>query len=93
MSKQLKYGGPAFPRAPIGEDCERPYGHQDGMTLRDWFAGQALNSVGAVDPRLPGDPLPQDYVWPTPTPEKLAERRATWAYMQADAMLAARGEA
>jgi hypothetical protein len=31
-------GGPAFPRAPIGEDCNRPYGHQDGMTLREYAA-------------------------------------------------------
>ena len=30
-------GGAAFPR-PKGEE----YDAQDGMTLRDWFAGQAL---------------------------------------------------
>ena len=31
-------GGPAFASATCGE-------WQDGMTLRDWFAGQALGSV------------------------------------------------
>ena len=31
-------GGPAFPRAPIGDDCNAPYGHQDGMTLRQYAA-------------------------------------------------------
>ena len=80
-------GGQAFPTHPI------LYGSADqhlaqGMSLRDWFAAEALASVGGVDPRLPGDPPQHDYVWPTP--EKLAERRATWAYLQADAMLAAR---
>ena len=75
-------GGPAFPTVA---------GHvvySNGMTLRDWFAGQALTSLAEVDPRLPGEVPQHDYVWPTP--EKLAERRATWAYLQADAMLAAR---
>lgn len=42
MSEKIKDGGPAFPRAPLGEDCAHPYGQQDGMSLRDWFAGQAL---------------------------------------------------
>lgn len=42
MINATKDGGPAFPRPPIGEDCGRPYGHNDGMSLRDWFAGQAL---------------------------------------------------
>jgi len=34
-------GGPAFPRA----GSEIAYGQQDGMTLRDWFAGQALKGL------------------------------------------------
>lgn len=40
-----KNGGPAFPRAPLGEDCNKPWGHQDGMSLSDWFAGQALAGI------------------------------------------------
>ena len=31
---QKDNGGPAFPRGT--------YGDQEGMTMRDWFAGQAL---------------------------------------------------
>ena len=41
MSK-INDGGPAFPRASLGEDNGDRYGTQDGMSLRDWFAGQAL---------------------------------------------------
>ena len=49
----------------------------DGMTLRDWFAGQAL--VGIMTQR------PDSYAcW--------AEANARNAYAMADAMLAARGE-
>ncbi len=42
MSAPIKDGGPAFPRtlAPH-ENCSAPI---NGMTLRDWFAGQALVS-------------------------------------------------
>lgn len=32
--KQIDDGGPAFPRSPCG-----------GMSLRDWFAGQALIGI------------------------------------------------
>ncbi len=34
----IRDGGPAFPR--------HGYNSNDGMTLRDWFAGQALVSMG-----------------------------------------------
>ena len=77
-------GGPAFP-LNASDDWGGP---TQGMSLRDWLAGQVLASLEDVDPRLPGDPPTHDYVWPTP--EKLAERRAQWSYLQADAMLAAR---
>lgn len=72
-------GGPAFP------SDERLYGSDGtvlqilehrGMTLRDWFAGQAL--AGSL-----ADPVFSSSF----TPEKVAE----FAYKQADAMLAARG--
>ena len=36
-------GGPAFPRSAAFSNAERTAcTEQDGMTLRDWFAGQAL---------------------------------------------------
>jgi hypothetical protein len=34
--------GPAFPRGPIGEDCGQPYGHQVGLTKREYIAAEAL---------------------------------------------------
>lgn len=34
-------GGPAFP-VPVREEERWEFGYPDGMTLRDWFAGQAL---------------------------------------------------
>jgi len=38
-TKQVNDGGPAFPqKEPLTDDWQ-------GMTLRDWFAGQALTSV------------------------------------------------
>lgn len=65
-------GGPAFPHetyngAPLSFGC--------GMSLRDWFAGQALNGMGTWSPNgMPGN----------------HKARADWAYEQADAMLKAR---
>ena len=45
MSDKIKDGGPAFPHQ--FEDIARhPRWHQSlGMSLRDWFAGQALMSL------------------------------------------------
>ena len=62
-------------------------GHGQGMTLRDWFAGQALISDPGNNPNLPDDPANTSR-WPDA--KDLAERRAKWAYHQADAMIAAR---
>ena len=62
-------GGPAFPRAGgPGESCE-------GMSLRDWFAGQAASSLSGACLALPGIS---------------AEDTAKAAYELADAMLEAR---
>ena len=47
MSDALKYGGPAFPTEPRGPAYGNKY---DGMTLRDWFAGQVIASVKAWHP-------------------------------------------
>lgn len=67
-------GGAAFPCAAEWGAGEAPF-VQEGMSLRDWFAGQAL--AGIAGPA--GDSFslsPQD--------------SADWAYQYADAMLAAR---
>lgn len=51
-----------------------------GMTLRDWFAGQALAGMGTW--------MPQGYI--NLNTDGAAQARAEWAYNQADALLAAR---
>lgn len=62
-------GGPAFPVATA------KHLHNEGMSLRDWFAGQAL--AGWLASFAPGDIIVQS---------KCAEL----SYRLADAMLAAR---
>jgi hypothetical protein len=68
-------GGSAFPSGAT----------PDGMSLRDWFAGQALDGMGMWFPRL------------TYSQEDIGEQdqlaRAKWAYAQADAMLKERVKA
>lgn len=74
-------GGPAFPN-----DADR-YGNSgaDGMSLRDWFAGQALAGLLAEPQPEDGEPelgLGRDY----------AANVAAAAYRLSDAMLAARSK-
>ena len=52
MSEQINDGGPAFPHGPLGDSITFDDGrtsHQwpacAGMSLRDWFAGQALQGI------------------------------------------------
>lgn len=69
-------GGQAFPSSFVG-----PYGTESskvGMTLRDWFAGQALAGMHARDTFDIGMATP--------------EQRAALAYIDADAMLAERAK-
>ena len=47
-------GGNAFPRVAPESECFV----REGMTLRDWFAGQALNGICA-DPKY--TPEPEEY--------------------------------
>lgn len=69
MAERTENDAPAFP-VTAGQQV---YSH--GMTLRDWFAGQAI--AGVCGPTPDGWSLsPQDH--------------ATWAYQIADAMLEAR---
>lgn len=76
-------GGPAFPRPAFTgespEDGEIIESHsQQGMSLRDWFAGMALQGFCAKSGR--------------PLFDLLADGRARDAYTVADAMLKARGQ-
>jgi len=73
MSATIDDGGPAFPVFnPHTLNCEHP-----GMSLRDWFAGQAL--AGSFEQTILVSPK-------RPTAEEYAES----AYRMADAMIAAR---
>lgn len=80
--KKMQDGGPAFPR-PIGEAPNAIGGgrfnrEQSGMSLRDWFAGQALAGIC-------GDGIPGSHHQPATTAHE--------AYAYADAMLAERSKA
>ena len=45
-------GGPAFPR-PRSEGNLEVYDAQQGLSLRDWFAGQALANSNLCDGKAP----------------------------------------
>jgi len=79
-------GGPAFPVPPkIINHYPSGNSHwtyaSPGMTLREWFAGQALAGETSCQNM-------QDGVWSPKTFPNLAER----CYLIADAMLAARSQ-
>ena len=69
----IKTGGPAFPAQWDDKDNE-------GMTLRDWFAGQALAGACAMWCESAGRMVNPDAAV------------AGWAYEIADAMLEARAK-
>lgn len=71
---------PDNPQAfPFQETSYGASGPEYGMTLRDWFAGQALNgAAGCVRSIIRLDR------------ETQAQADARWSYERADAMLAAR---
>jgi hypothetical protein len=74
-------GGFAFPQHETknGNVVPDEYGGYGGMSLRDWFAGQAQNMVSV--------PI-EDDDWAYNAEQ--AEKVARWAYLMADAMLASR---
>lgn len=81
----IKDGGPAFPRIAGVELSSSKYSGNppdvyvetdDGMSLRDWFAGQAL--AGYRSHKFQYDVGDEE------------NRVAQWAYKDADAMLKAR---
>ena len=84
---EKKDGGAAFPSVTdhaynivckCGETVEAFEGR--GMSLRDWFAGQALMGVmAAIDGNV--EAKPEDY-----------KKAASWSYAVADALLAERSK-
>ena len=81
MSRAIDNGGPAFPC----EDHYNPRGefHQTGMTLRDWFAGQALPAIIAATSAGQHDPSAKHG-------KGVVGSMAADAYEIADAMITAR---
>ena len=77
MSIPINYGGPAFPALYSGEQ---------GMTLRDYFAGQALAGLCARDLR----PNNCGNTHINHANVRCDEDYSRAAYKHADAMLAAR---
>jgi hypothetical protein len=75
MSKKNN-GGPAFPHDEYSNPSEC------GMTLRDYFAGQALTGMLADSDRSI-----KLYDSAGDDDEAMAEINAQWAYFMADAML------
>jgi len=71
---EIDDGGPAFPFAAT--DRVNLHMQAQGMSLRDWFAGQVLTGMHARDEYDEGLATPQ--------------QRARLAYIDADAMLEAR---
>ena len=79
-------GGPAFPGGALkgNDDEDDRYPSQPGLSLRDWFAGQAI-------------PRPRDYQIAARARHPSMEAfilwaEATWRYAYADAMLAERAK-
>ena len=104
-TNQVDDGGPAFPRTagPI-IDHDAYHQPQDGMTLRDYFAGRALSGLmadgymlkisvgvaGALSGRTPKQAMEQPEIMGV-VQKDAAKLLADAAYRFADAMIAARG--
>ena len=82
MSETIKDGGPAFPHDKYTKREDGQWGvfASGGMSLRDWFAGQALPAVIRQC-----NPLEKEFG------ETMPGMFARRSYEAADAMLAARG--
>lgn len=73
-----KDGGPAFPLPCDSNNC--PHTHCMGMSLRDWFAGMALQGILSANAAMPVGV----------TKEQVDSIIAREAYCSADAMIKAR---
>ena len=76
MSTKPNNGGPAFPYRD--EDGEGGFDQYSGISMRDWFAGQALNGIIAHPGMEPDDASKKGC--------------AMLAYEYADAMIAERNK-
>ena len=83
MTKQIEDGGPAHPHPVRNEQCE--WDVATGMTLRDWFAGQALAAMITATSAGQHNALNGK-----PVGTSIYDAMAMDAYALADAMLRAR---
>lgn len=74
-------GGPAFPTDDYGQIGPTRW-HHTGMTLRDYFAGQALANCFTNECNVQVEMRNDEYMY---------EIAACHCYSMADAMIAARG--
>lgn len=90
----MNTGGPAFPMAPVGTGDPRDgmAGGSEGMSLRDWFAGQALDGLMSQDDDRSFTGVQSDAEAVEAWRRKLALWDARQCYRYADAMLLARTE-
>lgn len=79
MAEKINDGGPAYPQNELDQFTGGVYLQHMGLTMRDWFAGQALSSI----------PLRR---WDTDgvSDAVIIEKWARCAYAVADAMLSTR---
>lgn len=80
-ANDTRSGGPAFP-FEHGHSPDAANVRECGMSLRDWFAGQALAGMMACES--------EDFCITGDAQHTVEEKRAKAAYEQADAMIAAR---
>ena len=84
MKKLKDEGGPAFPVEAFAAQ------HAPGMSLRDWFAGQAMNGLASD---TGDDPLPLSHDdTPDTARRRYWEAIAATSYEIADAMLKERSK-
>jgi len=87
-------GGAAFPTITEGSECGIKYlNYIPGMTLRDWFAGQAMKSLIEKIPIVSygtNDFENMSEVISEEKRKKLMDMVAIGAYLYADAMIAER---
>jgi hypothetical protein len=83
VTDKIDNGGPAFPSDP---NTQPGFYQHHGMTLRDWFAGQAL--VGQLSSWSEEDN--ERKAASHKSDKDLMDMFAYFSYAQADAMLAAR---